>query len=471
MNRNIRKMFLLALVAVFAVAPTAMADGPNLLVNPGFEDGYNGWFTFGSGPNLSTPSTDNIARTDTAAAKIFGEFTLCPTPVFDVGGFGQAFTMPTVGNVYELSGWSYMSSADPIPGTSTCGGNRVVAQIAFFNVPVGGSPVLRSEIVIGDYDTPLDQWIPFSVEMPCPPGALRVEALVLFLQPGCDTGSIFVDDMNFCESTPTAETNVLANPSFDTSLTGWTTFANAVFDGRVFARRTPTGGAKLYGPFSVPGAASGMYQSFPTVQGQQWDFSVYALNTCEEDPIEGTNDNVGLIQLLFRDELSNEIGTTDEVIVDNTAPLGTWTKHAISATAPPAAESVEAYILFVQPTDSLLGGAMWVDDAVLNASPATGVGETPSNPDMTLQQNVPNPFNPTTRIDFHLAHRDVVDLVVYDTAGRLVARLFAGELDAGPHYVTWDGRTTSGAMAATGIYHYVLRTTTGQVSRKMVLLK
>ena len=44
------------------------------------------------------PGDDDIARSGIAAAKLFGEFTNCPAPVFDVGGFGQAFT-PMVGMV------------------------------------------------------------------------------------------------------------------------------------------------------------------------------------------------------------------------------------------------------------------------------------------------------------------------------------------------------------------------------------
>jgi flagellar hook assembly protein FlgD len=49
--------------------------------------------------------------------------------------------------------------------------------------------------------------------------------------------------------------------------------------------------------------------------------------------------------------------------------------------------------------------------------------------------------------------------------------LHEGELPAGPHSVTWDGRTRDGSMAASGTYWYQLRTPDGQTSRSMVLLK
>ena len=98
-----------AVLAVAAVlASPTHAQCTNLLTNPGFEDNggsYDGWFTFGSGPNISLPTDDDIARTGIAAAKIYGEFSNCPIPIFDVGGFGQLFT-PIVGLEYELSGYA-----------------------------------------------------------------------------------------------------------------------------------------------------------------------------------------------------------------------------------------------------------------------------------------------------------------------------------------------------------------------------
>ena len=62
-------------------------------------------------------------------------------------------------------------------------------------------------------------------------------------------------------------------------------------------------------------------------------------------------------------------------------------------------------------------------------------------------------------------------MAVFDLAGRRVATLHQGELGAGDHHVTWNGRTDSGAAAPTGLYRYVLKTATGQVSRSMILVK
>jgi hypothetical protein len=89
----------------------------------------------------------------------------------------------------------------------------------------------------------------------------------------------------------------------------------------------------------------------------------------------------------------------------------------------------------------------------------------------TLGQNYPNPFNPLTRIDFALEAAGSVDITVFDIAGRRVANLQHGELGVGDHFVTWNGMTDSGQPAAAGQYRYVLKTSAGQVSRSMILLK
>jgi hypothetical protein len=292
--------------------------------------------------------------------------------------------------------------------------------------------------------------------------------MLLFLQPACDEGSVFVDDTSFVEITPVLEPNMLVNPSFDTDLLGWTTFGNVYYDGRPWARRTPTGAAKLYGTF-VEGNDSGMFQQFPATPGSIWKFDMYAMSTCVESPIQPGNGNMMLAELLFKDSAGVETGSAETIILDQTSPLGTWTKHTVMATAPAGTDSVSAYILFVQPIETEQGGA-FVDDVSLYDVAMVDVPEG-KLPGATLHQNTPNPFNPKTKIAFELPRRGEVEVVVYNVAGREVAKLLQGELPAGPHSVTWDGRTEDGSTAASGTYWYQLRTPNGEVSRSMILLK
>ena len=64
----------------------------------------------------------------------------------------------------------------------------------------------------------------------------------------------------------------------------------------------------------------------------------------------------------------------------------------------------------------------------------------------------PNPFNPQTRLRYELARGGDVELKVYDANGRMVRELFAGHLEAGPGFFTWDGRGDDGERLASGLY-------------------
>ncbi|MCK4410468.1 MAG: T9SS type A sorting domain-containing protein, partial [Candidatus Eisenbacteria sp.] len=88
-----------------------------------------------------------------------------------------------------------------------------------------------------------------------------------------------------------------------------------------------------------------------------------------------------------------------------------------------------------------------------------------------LAQNAPNPFNPKTTIAFNLTAPGDVMLAIYDVAGRRVAILLDGHMDAGAHMAHWDGRTSDGERAASGVYFYKLEAGDQRTSRKMVLLK
>jgi hypothetical protein len=95
----------------------------------------------------------------------------------------------------------------------------------------------------------------------------------------------------------------------------------------------------------------------------------------------------------------------------------------------------------------------------------TPAGELPP-PLAALDQNAPNPFNPSTVIRFYLARETDIDLRVYDAAGRAVAVLARGRAAAGSHAVAWrpDGLSS-------GIYFYVLRAGDAAITRKAVLVR
>ena len=88
-----------------------------------------------------------------------------------------------------------------------------------------------------------------------------------------------------------------------------------------------------------------------------------------------------------------------------------------------------------------------------------------------LEQNFPNPFNPTTTIRFGIPEAGTVRLTVYSTTGQRVRTLIDGPLGAGVYEVVWDGRDESGRPVASGAYVYHLTDGRRSLVRKMVLLR
>jgi len=90
---------------------------------------------------------------------------------------------------------------------------------------------------------------------------------------------------------------------------------------------------------------------------------------------------------------------------------------------------------------------------------------------LTLHQNVPNPFNPSTSIAFYLPEKSHVRIDVYDVAGRLVTTLTDGARPGGSHNVEWNGSDASGRTAASGVYFYRLVAGKFEQMKKMILLR
>jgi len=88
-----------------------------------------------------------------------------------------------------------------------------------------------------------------------------------------------------------------------------------------------------------------------------------------------------------------------------------------------------------------------------------------------VAQNHPNPFNPSTAIEFKLPARRHVRLGIYNLDGRLVRNLLDGDLPAGEHVVTWNGRDDAGRDVASGTYLYRITAGRDVVTRKMTLAR
>ncbi|MFO7655094.1 MAG: FlgD immunoglobulin-like domain containing protein [Candidatus Krumholzibacteriia bacterium] len=183
--------------------------------------------------------------------------------------------------------------------------------------------------------------------------------------------------------------------------------------------------------------------------------------------LEGSSTALAFIKTL---DPSSGWALTNLITADMTAIPETWNTYSLEL---PIDESLEGQILqfgFLNNATSYEGSGIFYDNLAFYKVDQTGVPPS-ATVGASLRQNYPNPFNPSTRIDFVLDRPGVVTVSVLDLAGRRVATLVEGELVAGEHHVTWNGRTDSGRAVSAGQYRYVLRTGTGQTSRSMVLVK
>jgi hypothetical protein len=113
---------------------------------------------------------------------------------------------------------------------------------------------------------------------------------------------------------------------------------------------------------------------------------------------------------------------------------------------PPGRTLVAVGAAEVRPSDG------FVDIGAYEYKPTVGVHENSAPPvNIRLEQNFPNPFNPTTVIRYHLAEASGVKLTVYDVLGRVVAVLTDDRMSRGTHEATFDA-----TGYASGVYFYRL---------------
>jgi len=87
-----------------------------------------------------------------------------------------------------------------------------------------------------------------------------------------------------------------------------------------------------------------------------------------------------------------------------------------------------------------------------------------------LSQNFPNPFNPTTTIQFSIPVKSKIMLRIFDVMGKEITRLVERNYYAGTYEVFWDA-----SEQASGIYYYSLSASSENdfyiMTKKMVLIR
>ncbi|MEO8210120.1 MAG: T9SS type A sorting domain-containing protein [bacterium] len=94
----------------------------------------------------------------------------------------------------------------------------------------------------------------------------------------------------------------------------------------------------------------------------------------------------------------------------------------------------------------------------------SSVNEIPVN--YQLSQNFPNPFNPSTKINYSLKNKSEVTLSIFDVSGKLVQTIVKGVQSPGSYFVEFNG-----AALSSGAYYYKLETEFFTDTKKMLLVK
>lgn len=148
-----------------------------------------------------------------------------------------------------------------------------------------------------------------------------------------------------------------------------------------------------------------------------------------------------------------------------------YTLHA-AAPDPLGATGTAALFQVFVPKSNSSNHAFAVDDGPV-LSEETGCASDPA-PDaligessaVLLEQNRPNPFNPSTQIGYELPEAGPVALSVYNVLGQEMVRLVDGVQGAGSYNVAFDATGLS-----SGVYFYSLRTSAQTLTKMMILQK
>ncbi|MBN1294913.1 MAG: T9SS type A sorting domain-containing protein [Candidatus Latescibacteria bacterium] len=101
---------------------------------------------------------------------------------------------------------------------------------------------------------------------------------------------------------------------------------------------------------------------------------------------------------------------------------------------------------------------------VISSKPVAVDADAPAA--FTVGQNSPNPFNPSTTINFTTEVDGNVSIEVFNMAGQKVATIMSGFITAGNHSTTWEASGLSG-----GVYFYTVKSGNASKTMKMTLLK
>lgn len=162
--------------------------------------------------------------------------------------------------------------------------------------------------------------------------------------------------------------------------------------------------------------------------------------------------------MIYSQEFYTHSNSTGNYVLN--LPLGT---HTISVTAPEYHEQSYNNVQVLENETTTL------DITLVHES--DNDDQVVPVPITSISGNFPNPFNPSTIIEFNLATAARARLEIYNLKGQLIKTLANTELQSGKHRLEWNGKDESGRKVSSGLYFVRLTHEGISYNRKMMLMK
>lgn len=315
-------------------------------------------------------------------------------------------------------------------------------------------------------NTVTDQWEELTFDfsdVPNPPEDEPYDGITVFpdFQERAEENVIFFDNIAFSEQADdggnggSTEGNLLTNGDFSDGLNSWEPFI-ADFEG-VSANVTVADGEAAITNIAGAGGEVWHVQLNQLLTSQQIDaLEIGETYTASFDARSSADDRQ--LRLYF----GQDGGSFTEVNITDFTINTTMETYDVSFTVNETFDAMKFGFEM-----GLSNEDVFIDNVSLELSVATSLEELDNRPNQfSLDQNFPNPFNPTTNISFTIPQSSDVKLEVFNALGQKVATLVNGSRNAGSHTVTFDA-----SRFASGVYLYRLTSGTNVQINKMLLLK
>jgi len=299
----------------------------------------------------------------------------------------------------------------------------------------------------------------------------------------------------FDPSSMCGEPNMLVNSGFEQGFDGWngepcsndfSSCMELVYNGEtmynsdaIFNAFEGVTSVKIWGLNAVEENTvleNSLFQTFdddnPIAPGTQ--LSVTAnLMSHEDDLIYG--DRSAVIFAKYFDDDTSMISIDSTHINSSSFIANEWHHVGVEGTVPEDATIVQAGVMLTHPNVIGNNGTFYIDMLKMHrgwtlATDEEGIALQPKK--FNLGNNYPNPFNPTTTIDFSVPIQSGVTFTIYNVLGEEMYRMSDDKLTSGVYRVRWNGKNKYGVQVPSGIYFYQLEAGESfSQTKKMTLLK